>query len=57
MKSNIATETKVLWSLNKVFETHPKADEKSKCVIFHDYLLSQQRQLGPKNTLTTDPTE
>lgn len=34
MKINIATERKVLWSLNKVFETHPKADEKSFMIIF-----------------------
>ena len=58
MKITIATERKVLWSLNKVSETHPKADEKT---IFHDIFhviyLSQERQLGPKNTPATYPTE
>lgn len=51
MKINIATERKVLWSL-KIFETHPKADEKSKHGIFHDYLLSQYLSFTRETTGT-----
>ena len=53
MKITIATERKVLWSLNKVSETHPKADEKTIFHnIFHDYLLSRYLSFTRETTGT-----